>query len=265
MSIGRLALLAATVVLLSGAILVTVAAPALVGWLLLAVAAYLTLVLAGVLLPGLAMFAPVVCRVRGTRDTFALTFDDGPGIETTRKVLSTLAHYGARATFFVLGAKVRANPDLLSEIAQAGHEIGVHGDTHDRLLALRHPDRIAADLDKALGTIESVVSVRPRLFRPPVGHVSPRTARAARRLGLRIIGWSARARDGLASTTPDAAFRRVRSALRPGAIVLLHDAAEYDQHEPAGVASLARILEEAKRRGLRCVSVSSLMQEHGPV
>ena len=220
--------------------------------------AYLVLLYLGVTLPRFALFAPMFCRGPRSRPEVALTFDDGPDTDPTRKVLAALARAQARATFFVLGSKARQAPEVVAEIAAAGHEIGIHGDTHDRWLSVRHPDAIAASLERALATVESASSRRPHLFRPPLGHTSPRTAVAARRLGLALVGWSVRSRDGLASTTAEDATRRVRAGLAPGAVILMHDASERSDREPVAAAALPAILDEIARRGLRCVTISQL-------
>ena len=256
MSDHRLLFFLSTLLVAATAVLLLVfSSPAIgLGWLVLF--AYGGLLLAGVMCPQLAMFAPVLLRGDSTRPEVALTFDDGPAAVSTREVLATLARFDARATFFVLGEKVRAEPGILREIARAGHAIGIHADWHDRLYSLRHPNRIVADVERARDAVAAVTGMRPSLFRPPLGHISPRTAVAARRLGLTLVGWSVRSRDGLAGTTSETVLRRVLAGLQPGAIVLLHDAPERGEHVPAGVAALPRILEEAKRRGLRCVSIS---------
>ena len=258
---GRLFFFGATVVVAAtAAALMLLDVPPI--WIGLAVlSGYLAVILAGVMIPRLAMFAPVLCRVPNPRAEVVLTFDDGPNPESTRKVLATLNRFGAHATFFVLGSKALAAPEVLREIAAAGHEIGVHGDYHDRLLSLRHPERIASDVERAQGAVSAATGQRPRLFRPPIGHVSPRTALVASRLGLTLVGWSVRAQDGLARTTAAAALRRVVAGLRPGAIVLLHDASERSQRAPAGVAALPAILEETRRRGLRCVSLAQALAQ----
>ena len=222
---------------------------------------YVAVILAGVMIPRLAMFAPVIWRVRNGRSEVVLTFDDGPQPESPRKVLATLNRFGAHATFFVLASKALAAPEVLREIAAAGHEIGVHGDRHDRLLSFRHPDRIASDVERAQGAVAAATGQQPRLFRPPMGHISPRTALVAGRLGLTLVGWSVRGRDGLSRTTAAAVLSRVVAGLRPGAIVLLHDASERSPREPAGVAALPAILEETRRRGLRCVSLSQALAQ----
>jgi peptidoglycan-N-acetylglucosamine deacetylase len=227
--------------------------------IVVALLAHLALVLAGVMIPRLSMFAPIVCQASGARREVALTFDDGPNPESTRKVLAELARHKAHATFFILGAKAQEHPDVLRDIQSAGHEIGLHGYLHDRLLSFRRPDRIVADLERAQSIIKATTGQTSRLFRPPVGHVSPRTAVAARRLGLVLVGWSVRARDGLASTSAGNVVRRVVDRLAPGAIVLFHDASERDTHEPAGVTALPRILDEIASRGLACVTVSEAL------
>jgi peptidoglycan-N-acetylglucosamine deacetylase len=250
----------------------TLAAPLLAGalacstgparWLALAVpAGYLAVLVAGVMIPRLAMFAPIVHQGPASRPELALTFDDGPDASSTRMILATLARFDAHATFFVLGAKARLAPELLAEIAAAGHDIGVHGETHDRLLSLRGPDAISASLEAAIATVEAATGMRPRLFRPPIGHVSPRTAAAARKLGLTLVAWSVRARDGLAATTAEQATRRVLAGLRPGAIVLMHDAAERGDREPVAVSALPAILQEIARRGLKCVPLSRMLDD----
>jgi peptidoglycan/xylan/chitin deacetylase (PgdA/CDA1 family) len=254
MSAGRSLFLVSTLVLVATAAVLAVLGAR--GLVLIALGGYAVVLLAGVMIPQLAMFAPVILRLDSTHQEIALTFDDGPRPASTREVLATLARFDARATFFVLGEKVRAAPDVLREIADAGHEIGIHGDWHDRLLSLRNPRRIIADIERARDAVAAVIGKRPTLFRPPLGHVSPRTAVAAKRLGLTLVGWSVRSRDGLAGATADTVQRRVTAGLYPGAIILLHDAAERGEREPAGVAALPGILAEATRRGLRCVTIS---------
>ena len=57
---------------------------------------------------------------------FVLTFDDGPDPTTTPALLEVLRRRGARATFFLIGARAAAHPELVARIAAEGHEIGNH-------------------------------------------------------------------------------------------------------------------------------------------
>lgn len=223
-----------------------------------ALAAYLAVVLVGALVPSLSMFADVASRgAEGARGV-ALTFDDGPDPVTTREVLATLASRGARATFFVVGEKVEAHPDVLREIVAAGHGVGVHGHVHDRLFALRGARRVRDDLERAIAAVVAVTGERPRWLRPPVGQTNPTIARVADELDLRIVGWSARGLDGVA-TTPEKVVARVVPRLRDGAIVLLHDAAERGGRVPSGVAALGTILDALAARNLETVALDALV------
>jgi peptidoglycan/xylan/chitin deacetylase (PgdA/CDA1 family) len=257
MTAGRALFVASTLAVAGAAgVLAVVGSPAVLPAAGIALA-YAAVILWGVLDPQISMFAPVMVHLPNAGNAIALTFDDGPNPTTTRAVLDTLARFGAHATFFVLGEKVRAAPEVLREIARAGHTIGIHGDRHDRLLSLRSPRHIVTELERARASVAEIIGERPCLFRPPVGHVSPRTAVAAKQLGLTIVGWSVRGRDGLSSTRVDDVERRVCAGLRAGAIVLLHDAAEHGDRAPAGIAALPAILEHASRAGLRCAALPS--------
>src|SRR5262245_7096129 len=100
---------------------------------------WLAVVSLGVLFPALEMYARVASRVPAGDSRVALTFDDGPHPVTTRRVLKMLAATRHRATFFVLGEKVRRHPDVVREISAGGHTLGIHGDFHDRLHSFRMP------------------------------------------------------------------------------------------------------------------------------
>jgi peptidoglycan-N-acetylglucosamine deacetylase len=226
-----------------------------------ALVAYLTLVVVGVVFPRLEVFADVTSRGIPGQQRIALTFDDGPHPETTRRVLAALARSGHKATFFVVAEKAERHPEVMVEIHEQGHEIALHGFEHARLYSLWSPRRIARDLARAQRVLESTCGVRPTLFRPPVGHVSHLTAAGARRAGVRMIAWSVRALDGVRSADPERVLARVRRGLVDGAIVLLHDAAERDDHEPVAIGVLPRIFELMKERGLRGVTVSEILGE----
>jgi peptidoglycan/xylan/chitin deacetylase (PgdA/CDA1 family) len=223
-------------------------------WVALACAlAYVAIVLAGVFVLSLQMFADVMVRGPAGARGVVLTFDDGPDPKHTRAVLDALDRAGAKATFFVIGAKVEAHGDVVREIVERGHRVGVHGYAHDRLFSLRGPRRVRADLERAIAALEKATGVRPTLFRPPIGHTNPTIARIAEQLDLTTIGWSVRARDGLAGTKPAEVVGRVRRGLEDGAIVLLHDAAERGDRAPAAVEALPGVLDAIAGQNLAVV------------
>ncbi|MBX3190849.1 MAG: polysaccharide deacetylase family protein [Labilithrix sp.] len=211
---------------------------------------YMALLLAGVFVLRLRMFADAI--IRGPRDArgVVLTFDDGPDPEHTREVLDLLDGHAAKATFFVIGHKAEKHPELVSEIVRRGHEVGVHGFSHDRFLSLRGTKHVRDDLNKAVRVLENITGKTPALFRPPIGHTNPTIARVADELDLTVVGWSVGARDGIARTKPEDVVSRVGRGLRDGAIVLLHDAAERGTHKPAGIGALPGIFEKLAAKNL---------------
>ncbi len=199
-------------------------------------------------------------RVHHEPGRFALTFDDGPDPRFTPAISRLLVERGHRATFFVLGTHASDYPQLLRQVLADGHEIASHGFDH-RLLAFSPPSRVRAQL---LATERAIVAAagRPpaRLFRAPHGVRSPWLGHTVGRLGYRVCGWNGSVFDTAEPGVPTIVERACRH-LRSGAILLLHDG---DGSGPAGdrlqtVEALPAILEEAERRGLRSIWLSSLL------
>ncbi len=84
----------------------------------------------------------------------------------TRKILEALDGAGAKATFFVLGWVAERHPDVVREIASAGHEIGCHSFYHQLVYDMT-PEEFRADTERACQAIEAACGVRPRLYRAP--------------------------------------------------------------------------------------------------
>jgi peptidoglycan/xylan/chitin deacetylase (PgdA/CDA1 family) len=84
-------------------------------------------------------------------------------------ILDELARHEARAVFFVVGRLAEDHPDVVRDIASAGHEIGLHGYEHDHLS--RYDAAALALLDKNLARVgslvEDITGSRPRCFRAP--------------------------------------------------------------------------------------------------
>ena len=217
------------------------------------------LVTSGVIFPRLEMYAPVVSRGPAGSARVALTFDDGPHPVTTRRVLEALAPTRHRATFFVLGEKARRHPDVVREIHAGGHTLAVHGDSHDRLHSFRMPRTVHDEIVRAGAAVQAATGVRPRFFRPPLGHTSVTSVRGARLAGVTLVGWSSRGFDGIRGRSPEAVVEQIGRTLVDGAIVMLHDAAEHDDFEPAAVRALPRLVALLDERGLTSVGIDALM------
>lgn len=225
-------------------------APTLLGF-----GGYVVLGTLGVFWPERGMYGSALWR-GPARPEVALTFDDGPSPETTPRVLALLAEAGARATFFVVGRKALQHPQLLRDIAAAGHEIGLHGFEHDRLFSLRSSAHVVGDIRRTQAAIRAAGLAASPLFRPPIGFVSHLTVWGARRAGVTLVGCSGRALDGFRGAAPARVTERLLRAARPGALLALHDAAEHDDYVPASLAALPGLLAALHARGLRTVTLS---------
>ena len=212
-----------------------------------------------VVFPSLEIYGRVVFRGPPGSARVALTFDDGPHPVTTRRVLEALAPTRHRATFFVLGEKVRRHPDVVREIHAGGHTLGIHGDCHDRMHSFRMPWSVRDGIGRASDAVEAATGTRPRFFRPPLGHTSLTTVLGARQAGVTLVGWSSRGYDGIRRRSPGAVVRRVSRTLTDGAIVMLHDASEHDDFEPASVRALPRLVALLDARGLASVGLDALL------
>jgi peptidoglycan/xylan/chitin deacetylase (PgdA/CDA1 family) len=162
-----------------------------------------------------------VTGVRTPEPAAALSFDDGPDPEATPRLLDLLGRAGAKATFFLVGARAARHPELVARIAAEGHAVGNHGWDHPALPGLR-PAAVLDQLRRTAAAIEAAGVARPRLMRPPYGDQSLPSHLAARRLGLTVTAWSVDGADWEADDGATVAAR-VLAGLHPGAIVLLHD------------------------------------------
>jgi peptidoglycan/xylan/chitin deacetylase (PgdA/CDA1 family) len=208
----------------------------------------------------LPAFAPASARLRRAFDVqdgtaggagCALTFDDGPHPQGTPAVLEALRAADAKATFFLVGEQVRANPALAREIVAQGHWIGLHCDRHRNLLRLA-PAQVRRDIARARETIGEATGVVPQLYRPPYGILNAEALRIARQHRWRTLLWSHWGRDWEAKATPESITALVTADLRPGSLLLLHDADDYGASGSwrRTAAALPRVLERIGEAGL---------------
>lgn len=180
----------------------------------------------------------------------ALTFDDGPNGKTTERLLDLLAQYQVRATFFVVGKAVAAQPALTRRIVEQGHLLGNHTMTHPRLLRLG-PAATRAELVDGGKAIADATGVEAKIFRPPFGGRWPHTMQIARELGLTTVMWNALGFDWRPQTDAPTVTRRLLRGMernrRRGRATnfLLHDGSHrgIGANREATLGAVARVLE----------------------
>lgn len=172
--------------------------------------------------PSATLLAPSVCWGDRTRPAIALTFDDGPS-ESTPELLEILARHGAPATFFQCGVNVRRLPQVAREVADAGHLLANHSDTHPKL-HFKSKDFIHRELAAAQEAIQRITGAAPRYFRAPFGIRWFGLRQVQTDLGLSGVMWSTMGMDW-AWPAGRVADRLLRGAGN-GAIFCLHDGRE---------------------------------------
>lgn len=182
-----------------------------------------------------------------TPKLIAITFDDGPRRSTTTALLDGLAQRGVKATFFLIGAQLEHNEDLIRRMDAEGHQIGIHTYDHVSLAGLSKADfdaQVAVTRQKLM----DILGHDGFLLRPPYGAVD---AAVRRNAGCPIILWSIDPEDWKDRN----AAREVEHAAsnaRDGSILLLHDIF------PESVEAALAIVDRLHAQGYLFVTVEEL-------
>ncbi|HZX77900.1 polysaccharide deacetylase family protein [Lysobacter sp.] len=210
-------------------------------------ATHLTVVWA-TLWPRSGLLSPVLSRLPTGERVVWLTIDDGPSGDT-RPMLDLLDRHGAKATFFLVGERAQARPELVAEIVRRGHDIGHHSHTHPQawFWALP-PAAMRAQIDEGQHALARLTGTSPRWFRAVVGMANPFVAAQLKRNGLARVAWTARGYDAVLRD-PQRVVARIERDLVPGAIILLHEGAAHGRN----VETLARVLGRLDELGYRTV------------
>jgi peptidoglycan/xylan/chitin deacetylase (PgdA/CDA1 family) len=238
-----------------------------VAWIL-ALAVLHLLVLLLVLQPRNPLFGPNLTRLPVAalqRREVAITFDDGPDAQVTLQVLDILDQFQAKASFFVVGNKLREYPQIARQIVARGHSLENHTASHALLFALFGVRGMQREIQSLQAEIEQIGGKAPRFFRPPAGFHSPLLVPLLGLLGLRLATWTRRGFD-TRDRSPERVLGRLTRGLAAGDILLLHDGNSATDRQGARVVLqvLPRLLQEFVSRGLCPVSLEQAMQRSGP-
>lgn len=182
----------------------------------------------------------------------ALTFDDGPRRATTSKLLEGLEQRGVQATFFLIGKQIEGNEDLIRQMADGGHQIGIHTFDHVELRDLSPAD-IHRQLDPTREALRAILGDREFLLRPPYGFVDDTLLQQA---DSPIILWSVDPEDWH-DRNVQREVAHIVSHVQDGDIILMHDIF------PESVDAALQVIDQLHQAGYAFVTVDDLLLSRG--
>lgn len=214
-----------------------------------------------------AVIPTILIRVSGRGITknikeegIVLTFDDGPNPEYTTQLLDLLKKYEVKASFFVVGSKVKRNTEIIKRMYQEGHTIGIHHYNHISSWILT-PFQLRKQLKMTEKAIQDCTKEEVVFYRPPWGHFNLFTLIVSRK--YHIIMWSNIFGDWKVERNKHTLLNQLRTTTVPGSILLLHDCGETlgaDQEAPHYMLEKLEVfLKESKEKGMKFVTLKDLL------
>lgn len=208
------------------------------------------------ILLALALFFGISPKVRAVEPKYlALTFDDGPSGRYTERLLQGLEERNARATFFLCGYRLELYPEYPKKILSGGHEIGLHGYSHDPMNKMS-PEALDQELEKTDKLLYEATGRHFSLLRPPGGQSTLAVEAAAAQRNLSLILWSIDPKDW-ATNDRTVIEQRVLSKVSDGDIILLHDMSD------SSVDAALSLVTKLQAEGYQFLTVSQLAALRG--
>ncbi|MBA2176966.1 polysaccharide deacetylase family sporulation protein PdaB [Halobacillus locisalis] len=183
----------------------------------------------------------------------ALTFNISWGSDKVHEILQQLKTHDAQATFFVSGAWAERHPDIVKEIHEGEHEIGMMGYEYESYLEMK-PEQVSQDINQAKEAFSKLGFEDVKWIRPPHGHVDKEVLKKIDQAGLQAVQWSINPRDWENPGTNNI-IDQVMNEGSKGDIILLHASDSVKQTSKA----LEVILPGLKQKGLQLVSITELV------
>lgn len=210
--------------------------------------------------PKYQLFGELVSRVETEQKVVALTFDDGPKIDSTQTLLGMLKQENVLATFFLNGGSMSNNPRETKLIIDAGHQVANHGYSHRRLAMMPY-DEIASEIEDTSKIIRDAGYTGDIVFRPPYGKSLFLLPYYLHKHDLISVTWDVEAetfRDG--EDTSDQIVQRTLEQVRPGSIIIMH--VMYGDGE--SLNAVPSIIHGLKMQGYSFVTVDKLLSMRKP-
>lgn len=183
----------------------------------------------------------------------ALTFDDGPDLINTPKILKILRENATQATFFCIGNQIESCKTIIKQAYLDGNVIGSHSWSHKDFTTLKVAG-INNEVTLTENEINKVIGKRPALIRPPYGAVNETTLNSLISLNYKSILWSIDTLDW-EQREVDNIVKNVVENVRPGEIILMH----CDGDKQITTEALPQIILKLKGMGYSFVTVDKLL------
>jgi len=201
------------------------------------------------------VFGGIVTHIETEEKALALTFDDGPTVNTGR-IMEILDSLEVKATFFVTGMELEEHMEEGRKLALAGHELGNHSFSHRRMI-FRSGTFIREEIEQTNTLIRDAGYQGEIAFRPPYFNKLINLPYYLKKSGTKTILCDIEPETLLGfSASAEAISRYVVANAAPGSIILLH--VMYDSRKEA-LASLPALVSSIKEQGYRFVTVSELI------
>ncbi|WP_121661644.1 polysaccharide deacetylase family protein [Metabacillus litoralis] len=200
------------------------------------------------------VFGDLINSVQTKEKVVALTFDDGP-TDKIEKILPLLEEYNAKATFFLIGSELEKNMDLGQKIVKAGHDIGNHTYSHERMI-FKKMSFIKDEITKTNELIRQTGYRGEIDFRPPNGKKLIALPYYLDKENIETIMWDLEPDTYNSSRSEKISY--VKNNIKPGSILLLHPM--YDEDE---LQTLEGILKALSEEGYSFTTVNELQSING--
>ncbi|AIQ45276.1 polysaccharide deacetylase [Paenibacillus sp. FSL R7-0273] len=200
----------------------------------------------------------MIWEVPISQKVIAFTFDDGPDPTETAQILDVLHEYNAKSTFFAIGKKIAAYPEIAGRVISEGHELANHTYNHVYFKRPTSVDQVMKELKQTEDEIVKVTGRHSSLFRPPGGMYDETLVKVSNLMGLKPVLWSWHqdTRDWNRPGVWSISSKVIKNA-RSGDIVLFHD---YVHGQSQTHEALQIILPALEKQGYRFVTVSELIR-----
>ncbi|GAC41603.1 polysaccharide deacetylase family protein [Paenibacillus popilliae] len=192
-----------------------------------------------------------------TKREVALTFDDAPDNVFTPQVLDVLKREGVKATFFLVGNRIEAHPEIAQRIVNEGHIVGNHSYSHPNLPQLSDA-AFREEIIKTDNVIHSISGYKPTFIRPPYGNISENQIQWLASQQKLIVNWNVDSLDwkGLDA---EQVKTNVLAQVHPGSIILQHAAGGTGEDLSGTVQALPEIIKKLRNDGVKLVTIPELL------